>query len=69
MKFYSKEGAEIQLNSFEPNTLVIARVTRSMESKEFKEFCQSNEWLAVEFKKHGVTLVFCPDWVEFKDWK
>lgn len=69
MKFYSKEGNEIELNTFEPNTLVIARVTNPMAREEFKDFCQCNVWLADKFKKHGVTLVFCPDWVEFKDWK
>lgn len=69
MKFYSSDNKEVELQDFERGSIVIARVTKPMTEQEWDTFCSGNGSLCKEFQKQGLHLVFCPDWVEFKEWK
>lgn len=69
MKFYDKNGTEVDLKQFEPDSLVIARVTKEMDSKEWQEFVKINEHISESFSDQGIKLIYCPDWIEFKEWK
>lgn len=69
MKLYDDEGVEIDIKELQGDSIVIARVTKEMNSKEWNEFIYRNEHLSREFSYQGIKLLFCPDWVEFKEWK
>ena len=68
MIFYDAKGNEVDVKQFERDSIVIARVTKPMEKEEWKNFCQCNDPLSSMFGRKGITLIFCPDWVEFKEW-
>jgi len=68
MKFYDSNGTEVDLQQFERDSIVIARATKEMTKDEWKQFCSCNGELTTIFGKKGIRLIFCPDWVEFKEW-
>ena len=68
MKFYDKDGIELDLKQFEPGQVVVARVTKEMSHKEFSNFCKDQEHIFDIFRENQISLVFCPDWIEFKGW-
>lgn len=69
MKFYDEKGIEINVDQFESGSLVVARVTKPMTNEEFINFCKHQSPISRTFGKHGINLIFCPNWVEFKEWK
>lgn len=66
---YDKNGIEIDIKQFEKDSLIVARVTRRMDQTEFLNFVKDNQETADMFSEYGMALLFCPDWVEFKEFK
>ena len=69
MKFYDTKGLEVDLKQFEPGSLVVMRVTKEMDKDEWQEFVKNSQHISGIFEDHGLQVVLCPDWIEFKEWK
>ena len=69
MKLFNEKGEEINAQEFKNGSIVVARVIKPMTKEEWKAFCRNNDYTATQFKLRGITLFFCPDWVEFKGWQ
>lgn len=70
MKLYDTKGLEVDPKQFDAHSLVVLRVTKTMDSEEWQNFIKaSGDYLNQLFSQHNITLLICPDWVEFKEWK
>lgn len=69
MKFYDDLGNEADISSFEDGSLVVARVTKKIDHEEMVKLIRANEMISKEFSKRGIALIWCPEWLEFKEWK
>lgn len=69
MKFHDETGAEIDVKQFEKGSIVICRVMAPHSPEKFGEFCKAHDWISEDFANRWIKLIFCPDWVEFKDWR
>lgn len=68
MNFYDQEGIEVDVKQFDPGSLVVMRVTMKHDKEEWQRFMKNNQNIAKVFQDHGIKVVFCPDWIEFKQW-
>lgn len=69
MSFYDKKGVEIDIQGMQGDSVVVARVLRPMNFEDFSKFCKNNASVASSFAARGMRLVFCPPWVEIKEWR
>jgi len=69
MKFVDLNNIQVDLKQFEPDSLVIIRVTKKMSESEWEDFVKNSAYIGEKFASHGIEVVLCPDWIDFKEWK
>lgn len=66
LELYDMTGARMNLKQFRSGDVVVARVNKKMNEKEFREFFKAQSHIFRIFDARNITLIFCPEWVDFK---
>lgn len=69
LKFYDKNGVEVDIRQFDKDTVVVCRILKEMTREEFSKFCVANVHGMQPFEDRGISVLFAPNWMEFTEFR
>lgn len=69
IELYDDTGKKTSLKAFKTGDVVVARLGQKMSEREFREFIKRQGEVLRIFQSRGITLIFCPEWMEFREWR